>query len=129
MWRRLCSQPALWRERRRQVVEGGPYRAQRTACSRVIASQRLLAFWPMILAALLVLLGIIVITSNPILGFIPGILMIVIGIVVGVLAAAGRGIGALASIGSTKTCPDCRMRIPSDAVVCRFCGWRIDGSK
>ena len=84
---------------------------------------------PMLIAALLILVGILIIVSNPLLGFIPGILMIAIGIVVGVIAATGRGIGALLSIGSSKTCPDCKSRIPSDAVACRFCGARIDGSR
>ena len=83
----------------------------------------------MIIAALLVLFGIMIIVSNPLLGFIPGIILIALGIVVAVFAGLGRGIGLLASFGSTKTCPDCRMRIPSQAVVCRFCGTRIDGSR
>lgn len=83
----------------------------------------------MIIAALLILVGILIIVSNPLLGFIPGILMIVIGIVVGVVVGTGRGIASLASFGSTKTCPECGMRIPSEAVACRFCGRRIDGSR
>ena len=83
----------------------------------------------MVIAALLILVGILIIVSNPLLGFIPGVLMIVVGIIVGVIAATGRGIGALLSIGSTQTCPDCKSRIPSDAVACRFCGARLDGSR
>ncbi len=80
----------------------------------------------MIVALILILVGLFFIVSNPILGFIPGILLIVAGIVVGVLGALGRGIGAIASIGSTKTCPDCRSKIPSDASVCRHCGYRYE---
>lgn len=82
----------------------------------------------MIIAALLVLIGIMLIVSNPLLGFIPGILVIVMGVVVGVLAGLGRGVGALLSLGAT-TCPSCRMRVPSDAVAGWFCGSRIDGSR
>jgi hypothetical protein len=52
-----------------------------------------------LIAVLLILIGIFVIVSNPILGAIPGILLIVIGIVVGVLTLLGRGIGAIAGIG------------------------------
>jgi hypothetical protein len=77
-----------------------------------------------LIAVLLILIGIFVIVSNPILGLIPGILLIVIGIVVGVLALLGRGIGAIAGIGATKTCPECRSRIPASATVCRNCGYR-----
>ena len=78
----------------------------------------------MVIALILILIGIVLIVSNPLLGFIPGILLIVIGLVVGVLAALGRGIGAIAGIGSTKTCPECRSQIPSAATVCRQCGYR-----
>lgn len=78
----------------------------------------------MLIAVLLILVGFILIVSNPLLGFVPGILLIVIGLVVLVLAMMGRGIGAIAGIGSTKTCPDCRSQIPTAASVCRHCGYR-----
>jgi hypothetical protein len=78
----------------------------------------------MLIALLLVLFGIFLIVSSPILGFIPGILLILIGIVVGILAFIGRGVGALLSVGTTKLCPDCRSRIPMAAAVCRHCGYR-----
>jgi uncharacterized protein UPF0547 len=81
----------------------------------------------MLIGLLLILVGIVLIVSNPLLGFVPGILLIVIGLIVGILGTLGRGIGAIASIGSTKTCPDCRSKIPSDAVVCRHCGHRYGG--
>ena len=78
----------------------------------------------MVIALILILVGIVLIVSNPLLGFIPGLLLIVVGLVVGVLAALGRGIGAIAGMGSTKTCPDCRSKIPSEAIVCSHCGYR-----
>ena len=80
----------------------------------------------MLIALILIIVGIVLIVSNPLLGFIPGILLIVIGLVVGALAMLGRGVGALAGIGSTKTCPECRSKIPSAATVCRHCGYRYD---
>jgi hypothetical protein len=78
----------------------------------------------MLIALILFVVGVILIVSNPILGLIPGILFIVIALVVFVLALLGKGIGAVAGIGSTKACPDCRSKIPSDAVVCAHCGYR-----
>lgn len=78
----------------------------------------------LLVAVLLVLIGFTLIVSNPILGFIPGILMIVVGLVLGALGLVGRGIGAVAGIGSTKVCPDCNTRIPAAARVCRHCGYR-----
>jgi hypothetical protein len=78
----------------------------------------------MIVALILFLVGIVLIVSNPILGLIPGIILIVVSIIVFVFAMLGRGIGAIASIGATKACPECRTEIPSDASVCRQCGYR-----
>ena len=78
----------------------------------------------MLIALILILVGIVLIVSNPILGAIPGILLIVVGLLVGVLALLGRGIGAMFRVGSTKTCPECRSKIPSAATVCRYCAYR-----
>lgn len=78
----------------------------------------------MLIALLLIVLGIVLIASIPILGLIPGVILIVIGVVVGVLSLLGKGIGAVAGIGSTKTCPDCQSKIPSAASVCRYCHYR-----
>jgi hypothetical protein len=78
----------------------------------------------MVLALVLFVLGILLIATIPILGWIPGLLLIAVSIVVLILAVLGRGIGAIAGIGSTKTCPECRSKIASGAQVCRFCGYR-----
>jgi len=83
----------------------------------------------MLIALILFVVGIILIFSNPILGLIPGILFIAIALVVFVLALLGKGIGAVAGIGSTKTCPDCRSKIPSEAVVCARCGYRYEAQR
>ena len=82
----------------------------------------------MLLAVILFLVGLVLIFSNPILGLIPGILLIVVSIVVFVFAMLGRTLGAITSIGSMKTCPDCRSKIPSTASVCRHCGYRYTGA-
>ena len=79
-----------------------------------------------LISLVLLLIGIMLIVVNPILGLIPGLLLIVIAIVVFVLAVLGRGISAITGIGSTKSCPDCKSKIPSDATVCRHCGYRYD---
>ena len=82
----------------------------------------------MVAALILFVLGILLIFLIPILGLIPGILLIVLSVIVFVFALLGRGIGAVAGIGSTKTCPDCRSKIPADASVCRYCNYRYDST-
>jgi Uncharacterised protein family UPF0547 len=78
----------------------------------------------MILALILFLLGIVFIATIPLIGWIPGLLLIIVAFLVFVFALLGRGIGAIAGVGSEKTCPDCRSKVPSDASVCRYCGYR-----
>jgi Uncharacterised protein family UPF0547 len=78
----------------------------------------------MILALILFLLGIVCIATIPLLGWIPGLLLIIVAFLVFVFALLGRGIGAIAGIGSEKVCPECRSKIPADATVCRYCGYR-----
>jgi hypothetical protein len=66
----------------------------------------------MLIALILFIVGIVLIFSNPILGLIPGILFIMIALVVFVLALLGKGIGAVAGIGSTKTWPGLSLEDP-----------------
>lgn len=82
----------------------------------------------MLIALLLFIVGVALIVMNPILGLIPGVILIAISIVVFVLAILGKGLGAITGIGSTKTCPECRSKIPSAAVVCRYCNYRYRAS-
>ena len=78
----------------------------------------------MIIALILFLLGIVFIATIPLVGWIPGLLLIIVAFVIFVFALLGRGVGAIAGIGSEKTCPECRSKIPADASVCRYCGYR-----
>jgi ribosomal protein L40E len=75
----------------------------------------------MIVGLVLFVVGILLIVSHPILGFIPGLLLIVIGIVAMVLGGFARGASALLRMGTTKTCPECKSAIPMSATVCRYC--------
>jgi hypothetical protein len=100
------------------AVEGTNGRACRHAALSADVASR------MLIALLLFLVGVVLIVSNPILRFIPGVLLIVVAIVVAVLAVLRKGLGAVAGIGATKTCPDCRSKIPSAAAVCRYCNYR-----
>ena len=77
----------------------------------------------MILGGVLILFGILIIVINPLLGSIPGALLILLGVVAVVFGVLARGAGAVFGTGN-KTCPDCRSRIPRRAAVCRFCGYR-----
>ncbi len=81
----------------------------------------------MLIALILIVLGIVLIASIPILGWIVGLILVLLGIGVAILAMLGRGIGAVVRAGTTKTCPDCKSQIPSDAKVCRHCGYRYPG--
>jgi len=78
----------------------------------------------MLIGLLLFLVGVVLIVINPLIGLIPGVLLIVIGLVVVVLGGLGKGFGAILRAGSTKTCPDCRSKIPAEANVCAHCGYR-----
>jgi hypothetical protein len=78
----------------------------------------------MLIAAIIFVVGMFLIVSNPIIGLIPGLFLIVISIIWFVFAVFFKGIGAVAGIGSTKQCPECRSQIPSDATVCRHCNYR-----
>ena len=82
----------------------------------------------MLIGLVLLVVGLVLIVANPILGLIPGLFLITIGLVVVVLGGLARGVGALAGVGRTKTCPDCRSKIPTDAKVCRYCGHRYGQS-
>jgi DUF2075 family protein len=73
----------------------------------------------MLIGLVLLLVGLILIVANPFLGLVPGLFLIVVGLVVMVLGGLARGVGIVAGIGSTKSCPDCRSKIPSGATVCR----------
>jgi ribosomal protein L40E len=78
----------------------------------------------LLIGLLLLLVGIIVFVVNPIVGIIPGAVLVLVGLFVMVMSGLAKGADALLSIGSTKTCPECRSKIPSDAVVCRYCNFR-----
>jgi ribosomal protein L40E len=79
----------------------------------------------MLIGLVLFVVGIFLIVINPILGFIPGILLIVFGIVGMVLGGLARGAFAVLRVGTTKTCPECRSSVPVPATVCRYCNHRF----
>ncbi len=78
----------------------------------------------MLIAIILIVLGVLAFASIPILGWILGPILILLGLAIAILASLGRSLGALFRVGSTKTCPDCKSQIPSDAKVCSHCGYR-----
>ena len=79
-----------------------------------------------IVGIVLLLLGILLILNHPLLGLIPGLILIAFGIVAVVLGGIWRGGLAVLRFGTTKTCPECRSSIPLAATVCRYCGHRFD---
>ena len=79
----------------------------------------------MLIGLVLLVLGIFLIVNHPILGFIPGILLIAFGIVGMVLGGLARGGLAILRLGTTKTCPECKSSVPISATVCRYCQHRF----
>jgi ribosomal protein L40E len=80
----------------------------------------------MVVGLVLFIVGILLIVSHPILGFIPGLLLIVFGIVAMILGGIARGGLALLRLGTMKTCPECRSSVPLSATVCRYCQHRFE---
>ena len=80
---------------------------------------------PLPVAGALIVVGIIILVTNPSWGLIPSFALIVIGLVFGILAlldkdAVPRGAG----MAQTKACPQCGSRNPMEATACRRCGRR-----
>ena len=80
----------------------------------------------MLIGLVLFVLGIVLIVSHPLLGFIPGVLLILLGVVAVILGTMARGALAVWRIGTSKTCPECRSQSRTSAVVCRYCGHRFE---
>lgn len=78
------------------------------------------------LAIALFIVGVIMILINPLFGLVPGLFLIVVSLVVGVIGVVFKGVGAAFGFGAQKRCPECMTMIPSNAVVCRHCGYRYD---
>ena len=76
------------------------------------------------LALAFFLIGVVMILINPLFGLVPGAFLIAVSLVLGLIGVLAKGVGAVAGIGSEKTCPECKSKIPSDAVVCGVCGYR-----
>ena len=76
----------------------------------------------MLIGAVLLVLGIALIIAHPLLGLIPGLLLIAFGIVALVLGGIWRGGIAALRFGTSKTCPQCHSSVPLDAAFCSTCG-------
>ena len=88
----------------------------------------------MIVGLVLLILGVALIWNNLILGLIPGLILIVIGIVAIVVGGLWRGGLAVLRAGSanggsttgpggpTKVCPACHNAVASSAAFCPTCG-------
>jgi hypothetical protein len=75
-----------------------------------------------IVGVVLVVVGIALIWSNLILGLIPGLILIALGIVALVISGVWRGGLAVLRFGSTKSCPACHSAVPTSAAYCATCG-------
>lgn len=83
----------------------------------------------MIVGIVLVLLGMALILNNLILGLLPGLILIALGIVAIVVGGLWRGGLAVLRLGgqpvATKTCPECRAVVPTNASFCATCGHKF----
>ena len=87
----------------------------------------------MILGIALLVVGAILFLAIPVVGWIVGGLMVLWGgiLVVLNLVKTGARTTAVAAkaahrSATTKACPDCKTRIPTDASVCATCGYRYE---
>lgn len=76
-------------------------------------------------AIALFVVGVVLILINPLFGFVPGVFLIVLALVLGVIGILAKGVGIAFGV-SKKRCPECMSHIPSGATVCRYCGYRYE---
>lgn len=87
----------------------------------------------MILGIAFVFIGLVIFFVLPVVGWIPGALIALFGaflVAMNLMKGGARATAAAAKAGyraaTTKPCPDCKTRIPADAIVCATCGYRYE---
>jgi hypothetical protein len=73
-------------------------------------------------AVALFVVGVVIILINPIVGLVPGVFLMILALVVGVIGLLARRVGVFAGLGPKKRCPECMAKIPANAALCRSCG-------
>lgn len=78
----------------------------------------------MLIAVLFMVAGLVVMVWNPVWGLVPSFLLLVVGVMIAIVSMLGGRSRAFVEVGSTKSCPECRSRIPPAATACARCGHR-----